>query len=215
MPIFTPNLLRNRFAGCVCLLMFATAHGAEVSWVKVERDGSEVDIRSEFVIAAPVDRVHAALLDYDRFSEHGDTFAESRYVAPAADGTPRIYTRTEGCIWFYCKTIERTARLEVQANQTIIATAEPERSDAARSVESWTLTAQGNVTVVSYRHDLDTGFFMPPLLGSLVINRSIKTGARKAAARIEAMATTKRPSVQQTVSEAQEPIVLAFRSPRS
>jgi len=165
---------------------------AEVNWIDVQRDGGRVDVRSELVINAPLPAVYAALLEYDQFAQMGDTFADSRYVEPAADGAPRIYTRIEGCIWFFCKTIERTARLEVEPQRKILAIAEPERSDAALSIESWTLTAAGDSTVIEYRHEIDTGFWVPPLLGALIINRSVEKGTRKAASRIEDMAIASR-----------------------
>ena len=166
------------------------AMAADISWIEVDRDGSRVDVRAEFVIEAPVADVFAALLSYDKFAQMGDTFADSRYVEPAADGMPRIYTRTEGCIVFFCKTIERYARLETTAQQKIVAIAEPERSDAESSIESWVLTADGDATVIEYRHELDTGFWIPPLLGSMIISKSVKHGARKAADRIESIART-------------------------
>jgi len=175
----------------VLILMVSGAQAAEVSWIDVQRKGGKVDVSSTLVIDAPVAQVYAALLDYDQFAENGGTFAESHYVEPAADGAPRIYTRTEGCIWFFCKTIERYARLEIEP-QKIVAIAEPENSDAALSIESWTLTAEGNSTIIEYRHQIDTGFWVPPLLGALIINRSVKKGTQKAAVSIESMALSMR-----------------------
>ena len=175
----------------VLILMVSGAQAAEVSWIDVQRKGGKVDVSSTLVIDAPVAQVYAALLDYDQFAENGGTFAESHYVESAADGAPRIYTRTEGCIWFFCKTIERYARLEIEP-QKIVAIAEPENSDAALSIESWTLTAEGNSTIIEYRHQIDTGFWVPPLLGALIINRSVKKGTQKAAVSIESMALSMR-----------------------
>ena len=169
-----------------------TTMAADVNWIDVQRDGGRVDVHSELVIDAPLSEVYAALLNYDQFAQMGDTFAESHYVETAADGTPRIYTRIEGCIWFFCKTIERFARLEVEPQRKILAIAEPERSDAALSIESWTLTAAGDSTVIEYRHEIDTGFWVPPLLGALIINRSVEKGTQKAAGRIEDMANASR-----------------------
>jgi len=174
------------------VLLAGPTMAADVNWIDVQRDGGRVDVHSELVIDAPLPEVYAALLNYDQFAQMGDTFAESHYVETATDGTPRIYTRIEGCIWFFCKTIERTARIEVEPQQKILAIAEPENSDAALSIESWTLTAAGDSTVIEYRHEIDTGFWVPPLLGALVINRSVKHGVQKAAGRIEDMAIANR-----------------------
>lgn len=174
------------------LLLAGPTMAAEVKRVEVESDGRRIDIQSELVVDAPLSAVYEALLSYDQFDEGGDTFAESRYVESATDGTPRIYTRTEGCIWFFCKTIERTARLEVEKQKRIVAIAEPENSDAALSIESWTLTALGDATIIEYNHQIDTGFWLPPLLGSMIINRSVEHGTKKAVDRIENMANNRR-----------------------
>jgi len=186
----------NRYtrALSVVILTFITGQGAaaEINWIKVKRDGAKVDIRSEFVVHAPANDVYAALLSYDKFAEMGHTFVDSRYIEPAADGTPRIYTRTEGCIVFFCKTIERYARLEIESQQHIRVVAEPERSDAVSSVESWSLRSEGGSTVIEYRHEIDTGFRMPPLLGTMIIRRSVKDGTQKAAVRIQELALASR-----------------------
>ena len=188
MHTFLTAPLARSVASISLLLLACQAMAAEVNWVEVERDGSHVDVHSRIVIDAPLPEVYAALLDYDQFARVGDTFAASHYIEPDVDGAPRIYTRTEGCIWFFCKTIERYARLEVQPEQKIVAIADPELSDAARSIETWTLVADGDTTIIEYRHEIDTGFWVPPLLGALIINRSVERGTRKAAGRIENLA---------------------------
>jgi hypothetical protein len=181
-----------RYGGLLLIVMAGQAGASEVKWITVERQGGHFDVRSELVVNAPLPEVYAALLNYDQFATLGDTFAESRYIEPADDGSPRIYTRTEGCIWFFCKTIERYARLEVEPGRAIRAIAEPEHSDAALSVETWALTADGDSTIIEYRHELETGFWVPPLLGALMINRSVEHGTQKAAVTIEGMATANR-----------------------
>ncbi len=185
--------IHTRFISIIALLLLGgQTLAAEVNWIKVEREGARVDVRSELVIHAPLPEVYAALLKYDQFAKIGDTFAASGYVEPAADGAPRVYTRVEGCIAFFCKTIERYARLDVEPYRQIRATAEPEHSDAALSIESWTLKEDGDSTVIEYRHELDTGFRMPPFLGALIINKSVKKGTQKAAVRIENLAIANR-----------------------
>ena len=79
---------------------------------------------------APSPEVYDALLEYDKFAELSDSFTESRFIEPAPDGSPRIYTKIEGCILFFCKTVNRYARLELEPKWKITAIAEPELSDA-------------------------------------------------------------------------------------
>ena len=83
------------------------------------------------------------MLQYDRFDELSDSFTESHYIEPTADGLPRIYTKIEGCIWFFCRTIERYAHLELDPLRQITAVTEPELSDAELSIERWSLIPKG------------------------------------------------------------------------
>jgi hypothetical protein len=175
-------------AVAVMLLVGCQTLAAEVEWVKVKRKYGHIDISSAIVIHAPAPAVYATLLEYDKFAELNEAFTESHYIEPAADGAPRIYTKIEGCMWFFCRTIERTARLELQPSWQITAIAEPEHSDAEVSIERWTLTANDDTTVIDYHHELKTGFWVPPLIGVWVIRGTVKRSVKSAAARIEALA---------------------------
>jgi hypothetical protein len=161
---------------------------AEVKWLKVKRKDGRIDIHSEVAIDAPQPEVYDALLDYDQLAELSEAFTESGYIEPAADGAPRVYTKIEGCIWFFCRTVERYARLELQPKWQITAIAEPELSDADLSIESWTLRADGDSTLIDYSLELEPGFWVPPLIGIWVIKGTIKRSAKETATRIEALA---------------------------
>ena len=150
-------------------------------------------VASDIVIDAPLPDVYDALLDYDRFAALSKSFTESRYIEPAEDGTPRVYTRIEGCIWFFCKRIDRYARLEFSPQTWVKSTAEPELSDAEYSVEEWNLSPRGDTTHIYYTHELKPGFWVPPLIGTMVIKRTLKRGSMEAAVRIEQMARNEVP----------------------
>jgi len=171
-------------------LLLATRSGtaAEIGWLDVERDDKRFNIRAQITIDAPVPAVFEALLAYDRFAELSERFTESHYVEPDIDGAPRIFTRIEGCIWFFCRKVDRYARLDTAPYTTIVATTEADKSDADYSVESWTLTNDGESTLIDYRHELETGFWVPPLIGKWIIRRALTSGVQDAAERIERLA---------------------------
>jgi hypothetical protein len=161
---------------------------AEVKWVKVKRIDGRIDVRSEIVLDAPAPAVYDALLEYDQFAELNENFTESHYIEPAADGTQRIYTKIEGCIWFFCRTVERYARLELEPPWKIPAVLEPEKSDPEMSIESWALQADGNRTLIDYSHEIETGFWVPPLIAGWIIGGTLKRSAMETAVIIEALA---------------------------
>jgi hypothetical protein len=164
------------------------ATAAKIEQITVERNGKLINVNASMLIYAPRALVFIALADYDRFSDLSDAYVESRFIEPAADGTPRIYTRVEGCIWFFCRTIERYARLELEPITRIVASVEPELSDADYAREQWDLEPLGKVTRVYYKHDLEPNFWVPPGIGTWAIRRVLEKSATKAADRIEKLA---------------------------
>jgi len=185
----------------ILLLACSQTIAAEVEWLKVKRKDGRIDVRAEVIIHAPTPEVYAALLEYDRLAELSDSFSESRYIEPAGDGAPRIYTKIEGCIWFFCRTVERYARLELEPKRKITAIGEPELSDADLSIESWTLAADGDSTRIDYSMELEPGFWVPPLIGVWAIRGTIKRSAQDTAVRIEALAIA---SLAQTDTQPEE-----------
>ena len=169
-----------------CLLQASFA--AEVRSLTVERDGDKIRVRSDIVLAAPQASVFGALSDYERFAELSSRYEESRFVEPASDGTQRVYTRVEGCVLFFCRTVERYARLETEPPRLITATVEAERSDFEFGYETWEMETVTGGTRVLYTHDFDPDFWVPPVIGVWVIRRALNSDSLKAAERIEALA---------------------------
>jgi hypothetical protein len=163
---------------------------AEILELDVTREDGHILVRSSLTIDAPLPDVYRALTDYDQFDELSKRFIESRFVAPAADGPARVYTVLEGCVWFFCRSVKRTARLELTPDERIVATAEPELSDVEYGVEVWELTAAEGFTRVEYWHDMDPEFWVPPVLGVWAIKRALETDSLIAAQRIEELALT-------------------------
>jgi hypothetical protein len=164
------------------------ARAANIETLTVQRNHKLINVVASMIIDAPRPFVYQALSDYDHFSEMSDSFVESRFIEPAADGTPRIYTKIEGCIWFFCKTINRTARLELDPIIRIVAIVEPELSDAKFAREEWVFEDLGAATRIYYRHDLQPDFWVPPGIGVWAIKAALSRTTLKAAQRIEKMA---------------------------
>ena len=137
---------------------------------------------------APRSAVFEALSDYDRFSEFSSRHKESRFIAPADDGTPRIYTKVRGCVWFFCRTVERYARLYLKPETLIVAIVEPEKSDMDYGREIWEFEDLGEQTRVLYQHEGDPKFWVPPVIGIWAMRRAMNKDALSAAKGIEKMA---------------------------
>lgn len=182
--------------GCVIALFALSVAGtmaAELEALEVSRNDGRLYVSSVITLAASPERIFDALTDYDRYAELTRRYRESRFVDSAADGTPRIYTRVEGCVLFFCRSIRRFARLETdRASGRIVARAEPEGSDVRFGLEQWQLEAigdpAGTATRVHYQHELEPRFWVPPVIGVWLIRQELESSALSAAQKIEAQA---------------------------
>ena len=114
---------------------------------------------------------------------------ESRYLdEPAADGTPLVYTRMEGCMLWHCMTLERTERLETEAPGWIKSTALPEASNFKLATSEWVLEPHGAGTMMTYKLEMEPDFFVPPIIGPWYLKRTLSQGGLRAVTRIERLA---------------------------
>ena len=173
----------------VSLVLLSTAvDGAEIRTLTVDKNGSRYTFTSVTFVDAPVEPVYEILVDYDRFDRLSSAITESRFLDPDSDGTPRVFTRTRGCLLFYCKTMDRVERLESVPNSEIVATVLPEQSDVKYGRARWLLASEGDGTRIDYVMEFEPDFWVPPLIGPLIIKSRLRSGGAKVIDRIEMFA---------------------------
>ena len=145
-----------------CWLSSGLAAAAELRFLEVSKDGARIDVQAEIVIDAPLAHVFDVLTSYEQLPELTSRFVESRYLEPADDGAPRIFTHVRGCVLFFCRSVIRVVRLDMIRDWSIIATAEPDLSQVRFGIERWILRADDNATVVTYSHEMEPDFWGPP-----------------------------------------------------
>jgi hypothetical protein len=134
--------------------------------------------------------IYAVITDFDgnAYSRISRSYKESRYLEPAADGTPIVYTRMEGCMGQRCVSFERTERLETDAPRWIKSTALPELSDFKHAMSEFVLEPYGDGTKMIYKLEIEPDFFVPPLIGPWYLKRTMSKSALRAVTRIEGLA---------------------------
>jgi hypothetical protein len=172
-------------ACCACTAWAATLRSVEVS-----QDSGRYHLVTDTHVNAPPEAIRQVLLDYDhdRYQRISEIYKESSYLPPDSDGTPIVYTRVEGCLLFFCRSLRRTERLEVATSNLIRTAALPDRSDFKYAVSEWHLDPEGTGTKVTYRMDLEPSFWLPPFVGPWFLKRTLLHGAPQAVDKIEELA---------------------------
>jgi hypothetical protein len=130
------------------------------------------------------------LLDFDgdRYQRISEIYKESSYLPPDSDGTPLVYTRVEGCLMRFCRSMRRVERLEVVTPQFIRSRTVPERSDFKYSMSEWTFAPEDGGTRVTYKMEMEPNFWLPPFVGPWFLKRTLLRGAPAAIEQIERLA---------------------------
>lgn len=171
------------------LLLFPVVGlSAELRQIDVDRKKGLITVASETYLAAPPEAVFEILADYDGFQRISRVFTESRYLERDESGNGIVYTRAEGCVLFFCTEIERVEKLTLTPGKEIVAQAIPEKSDVDFSVARWVFEPEGNGTRLRYGLEFEPTFWIPPLIGPMIIRAKLRSRGIDAANRIEELA---------------------------
>jgi hypothetical protein len=168
----------------------ALAAAATMDELDVTRQRGRYSLEASARLDATPESIYAVLTDFDdnAYSRISRAYKESRYLEPAADGTPVVYTRLEGCALWHCMSLERTERLETDAPYWIKSTVLPESSNFKHSTSEWMLERDGGGTKMIYKLDMEPDFFVPPVIGPWYLKRTLSHGGQRAVTRIERLA---------------------------
>jgi len=168
----------------------ALASAATIDGFDVKKQKGVYLFEANVHLQATRESIYAVITDFDdnAYSRISRSYKESRYLEPAADGTPIVYTRMEGCMGKRCISFERTERLETDAPRWVKSTALPEQSDFKHATSEFVLEPDGDGTKMLYKLEVEPDFWVPPLIGPWYMKRTVSKGALRAVTRIEGLA---------------------------
>ena len=181
-------MARIALALCLSSCLASVATAAELRSLDVDRKRGHILVASETYMDAPPDAVFKILADYDGFTRISKIFTETRYLERDEIGNGLVYSRAEGCVLFFCTKLERVEQLTVIPRREIVAVALPEQSDVDYSIGRWVLEPEGDGTRVLYGLEFKPSFWVPPLLGPLILRSKLRSRGREAADRVEELA---------------------------
>lgn len=161
-------------AGALALLAPPGEAGAfEVVSVQAERDGPAYLLKIEAVFAAAPRQVLAVLTDFENVHELHKRITESRSLGPVGPDTEEVYTRFEGCVLFYCRTLHRVERVRIDAG-SLFAQDVPGRGSFSEGSTTWRLAAEGAGGRLHYEARFVPAFTVPPIIGPALLANSVE-----------------------------------------
>jgi hypothetical protein len=184
------NLRKTLLLVAVSVSYVSSTLPATLRTVVVSRDKDRYQVVADTHLDASPEAIYKVLLDFDgdRYQRISEIYKESSYLPPDSDGTPLVYTRVEGCLIGYCRSMRRVERLEIVTPEFIRSRTIPERSDFKYSLAEWTFAAEGNGTRLTYKMEMEPNFWLPPFIGPWFLKRTLLKGAPAAIDQIELLA---------------------------
>ncbi len=186
----SPKKCLSMLLGITLLLHSFTSRSAELRDVQIELRDERYHLFSETYLDVSREALYEVLTDFEQFEKFTSAMVEARNTEPNEKGQPGFYTRMEGCVLLFCKSLIRNGYLTLIPRLEIIAISIPEESDFKFSRERWQLIDFEDGTIMIYDFEMEPDFWVPPVIGPYVIQRALRSGAERAVNRIEKLAQT-------------------------
>ncbi len=166
----------------------ADAAAAEFRTLELTREDGVFRVESDVFLEAPPSGVFRVMSDYDNFERLSSAFVESRMLEPIENGTGIAFFHMRGCVLFFCREVELVERIDIVPETRVTSTIIPERSEYREGWARWDIEPDGEGTLVRYVAEVEPRFWIPPVIGPLVIRTALKSRGIRAAQRVEALA---------------------------
>lgn len=187
------------------VLLPAALWAAEIRSLELTRDEDKYLVASDVFMTAPPGAVFDVLIDYENFHRLSSAFKETRFIEPIVDGRGLVFLHMEVCVLFFCKDVKLVEEIRVESDMRVAVTILPEQSDLNYGWSSWEVSpSDDGGSLVRYELEMQPGFWVPPVIGPMIMKKVARSRGLRAARRVEAIAAGE-PMPPDLVVETPEP----------
>lgn len=141
--------------------------------VSVEKQDRVWVVRATFDVDANANQVRSVLTDF-RNPARLNSAVTGREILGRQHGLVRVSTEFRGCALFFCRTMTLVQDVAV-SDASVRADVVPEGSDFRSGYLLWSIGARrGGGAHVVLQAAMEPDFFVPPLIGGLLVRRALK-----------------------------------------
>jgi hypothetical protein len=141
-----------------------------------DADG-EYSLRIVEVLNAPADYVHKVITDYQHAYLIDPAITKVEILPTDRDEVIRVRNLSEQCVGPFCFEIEWAGDIAETKDGDIQVKTIPELCSFVSGSAIWRIRPQGEQTWVFYESSLKPAFFIPPVIGDIIIKKHIKDDA--------------------------------------
>lgn len=185
---------RSPWPALAFLALATPAVAAQLSAVRVTRDGARFFMRMHLAIDEPPAAVFEALRDYRAMPRFNPDLRAVRVQATREPDRVRLFTTVHACVLFLCKTLHQEQIMTAAADAhggVLRAELVPGRGDFREGHGLWIVRpchARVRQTCVDVQLELVPAFWVPPVIGPWAIRRVLYQEASRTSAGLEQVA---------------------------
>lgn len=177
---------------CVLALLFMLGPPCCPALAAAETERAEISFEGrtyQYIFIArmkgDINAVHAVVTDYDHMQRINDDIVESRVLARYDNGELKRLLRLRHCILVFCFDMDFVERVRESPGH-IITIVVPEESTFLDGTANWQLQAlDGGYTRISVSARQTPRFWIPPVLGPMILKRVFMQEVAETCANIE------------------------------
>jgi hypothetical protein len=175
---------------CVVTLILRgpTSTADELEDLSVTAVDGGYSLRVAAILNAPADYVYKVITDYKHAYRINPSIINVEILPSGRDQVVRVRNLSEQCVGPFCFGIAWAGDITETMDGDLEVKTLPELSDFVSGVAIWHIRPQGEHTWVLYVSRLKPAFFIPPVIGDIVIKNHIKNDALAIFKRIECQA---------------------------
>lgn len=175
-----PNSLNPAFIFFLfCLIATPVVLAQPEPKVQVDRVGKQYQLHVEAIVQTPRQRIHAALTDYSNLQQVSPIISSSKQIEPDV-----VQIMMHGCFLLFCFDKVQTQRITTTPN-TVHGEIIPELSDYRSGFSNWQLEDVASGTHITLDTQFVPDFWVPPLIGTYLIQSSMKRQVLKSIEALE------------------------------
>jgi len=181
---------------CLALSAFAvavapTTSAAEIQSLQVTRNGARYHVEMEVKLQAPSAASYAVFTAPGNLPKINPAVQQVQVIEHHPDALARVYTVVRVCALFYCKRLHQMQDMRYAPRPDggdLHAEVLPAQSDFTYGRADWRFRPDGAATHLHFSAELEPSFWVPPLIGPWLVERSLREEAQRTSAGIEQLA---------------------------
>jgi hypothetical protein len=172
------------------LLLFTSLSTAgEFKELSIIEEADEYRLRIVMIMDSSADYVYRVITDYKHLYRIHPSITESEILPSPDNESVRLRNRFEYCIALSCFDIDWVEDIKELQDGYLKAETVPELSDVESGTAIWRVQPHGEHARVSYQSQMKPDFFIPPLIGNMIMKYKLREEAITTFTRIECHAT--------------------------